>query len=874
MRFHRWIVAAASRLVPRAERREWRDEWDAELRHREASGERWTGAGRRRRPALLRESTGALWDALWLQSHRWYSLRLFGRHWRLAATAIVSLAVGIAATTIGLSSYYALMIRPPAVTEPRSLRLIHINTPANPFEAASLPEFTTYRAATRAFSDIAAFASSISSVALKAGDRTPQIVATQVSSNFFDVLRITPRVGVLTLRASPAHDIFDVVISEKLWRTLGADPQIVGTTIRINDQPVTVAGVVGAPFSGMTLVFEPDVWMSFDAAQKALGSPPTAMTDRSQRWLHMVGRLRPDVTVAQAATDVTAIAAGIAHDYPATSRSHTAILTALSVTPPGERAGTAAVLGSLLLIELLTLVVACTNVINLLLGLASSRRHEMLVRAALGASRIQIVVPMVREAVFLVIVAACLGYAAAWALLVRLSARTISLGSILPPLSLDLRPDSLVLAVSMVIALLAGIVIGLPPALRGASDGLSGAINREKATGDPRKSRLRGALILVQMAVATVVLAGVGVSLRSLFELGHVPLGFTARHLVYGGVDLRRSGYDTAHAAAFMDKIRERVAALPGVEGVTLASDPPMMGYSTEPMTIDGAPRAADGSDRETPYLVVADDYFSTLGIPVLQGRTFDSRDRAGRAEVAVVNRTFTSRYFPGAPDPIGRRVRRDSDGHLIEIVGVVADGKYSDIDEEPVAMVFLPLAQRDVPVVTAIARSTGPRDAVAIALEELEPHIVFGGAGAMTLDDALQLSMAMPLLIVWISLAFALIAVAMAVFGLYSTVFYAVSQRRMEIGIRVTLGASPRDLFGMVLRQTGRVAALGALGGLASGLALTPVAASVFYGIARLEPLAVAAAACGAAAIVAATTYSVVRPWTRRAAMDLLRAP
>jgi predicted permease len=511
-------------------------------------------------------------------------------------------------------------------------------------------------------------------------------------------------------------------------------------------------------------------------------------------------------------------------------------------------------------------------VINLLLGLASSRRHEMLVRAALGASRIQIVVPMVREAVFLVIVAACLGYAAAWALLVRLSARTISLGSILPPLSLNLRPDSLVLAVSMAIALLAGIVIGLPPALRAASDGLSGAINREKVTGDPRRSRLRSALILVQMAVATVVLAGVGVSLRSLFELGHVPLGFTARHLVYGGVDLRRSGYDTAHAPAFMDKMRERVAALPGVEGVTLASDPPMMGYSTEPMTIDGAPRAADGTDREVPYLVVDDHYFSTLGVTVLAGRTFDSRDRAGRADVAVVNQTFARRYFPGAPAPVGRRVRRDADGHLIEIVGLVADSKYSDIDEEPVAMVFLPLAQRDVPFVTAIARSAGPRDAVAIALEALEPRIVFGGAGAMTLDDALELSLAMPLLIVWISLAFALIAVAMAVFGLYSTVFYAVSQRRTEIGIRTTLGASPRDLFGMVLRQTGYVAAGGAAVGLASGLALMPLAASVFYGVGPVEPWVMTAAAGGAAVIVLVTTYGVVRPWTRLAAMDLLR--
>ena len=177
------------------------------------------------------------------------------------------------------------------------------------------------------------------------------------------------------------------------------------------------------------------------------------------------------------------------------------------------------------------------------------------------------------------------------------------------------------------------------------------------------------------------------------------------------------------------------------------------------------------------------------------------------------------------------------SDGHLVEIIGVVADGKYNEIDEAPMPLIYLPLAQHDVPVVTVIARGSGPRDTVVRALREMDPRIVFGGVGAMTLDDALGLSLALPLTIVWTTLAFGTIAIAMSVFGLYSTVFYAVSQRRMEMGIRTTLGASPRDLFGMVLRQTGRVAAGGALLGLAAGFALTPLCASIFFGIAPVEP-------------------------------------
>jgi putative ABC transport system permease protein len=869
MRLHRWIVAVASRFVPKASRREWRDEWDAELQHHEAVGRQWRGETLGRRLDLLRRSSGALWDALWLQSHRWYSLRLFGRHWRLAAAAVLSLAVAIAATTIGLSAYNTLMLRPPNVGSPRTLRFIHVRTPSNAFDAASFPEFTTYRTHTRAFEDIAAFPYAISTLSLRAGDRTQQILATQVSDNYFGVLGVAPRAGLLTLRTSPARDVFDAVISEKLWRTLGADPHIAGTTIRLNEQPVTVAGVAAGGFGGMTWGFEPDVWMSFHTAENVFGSPPAELTDRSQRRLHMVGRLRPGVGTAEAAADVASIATGIAQEFPAVSRDHTASLTALTITPPGDRAWMGMVLGCLLLIVLLTLVVAGTNVVNLLLGLATSRRHEMLVRAALGASRIQIVVPMVREAVVLVLASAVLGYAAGWAILTKVAAFTPSLGPNLPSPSFDLRPDAAVLLATAIVAIAAGVAIGLPPALRAASDGLSGAITRATATGDPRRSRVRQALIAVQMAVATVVLAGVGASLHSLFNLRHLPLGFTARHLVYGGVDVQRSGYDRNRMPAFFERMRERVASVGGVEAVTLASDPPLMGYSVEAMTVDGAPSGAAGADMA--YLLVDERYFSTLGIALQRGRTFDSRDRAGRTEVAVVNQTFARRYFPDTGS-IGRRLRRASDGHVLEIVGVVANGIYNEIDEGPLPLVYLPLAQHDAPMVTVIARSAGPSDTVVRALLEMDPRIVIGGVGALTLEDALRVSLAVPLTMVWATLVFGTIAIGMSVFGLYSTVFYSVGQRRMEIGIRTALGASTGDLFGLVLRQTGWLAAAGALAGLASGFALMPLAASIFYGVAPIEPLAMAGAAAGVAALVLLTTYRVVKPWTRLAAMELLR--
>src|SRR3954469_15046050 len=320
MRPHRWIVAVASLLVPRAFRREWRDEWDAELHEQETRRTRFIGRLHGTRLALMRHSAGAFWDALWPRSSRWYTLRLFGRHWRLATAAVASLAVAIAALTIGLSAYNALMLRPPAVASPETLRFIHIRTPEDRFDAASFPEYTAYQTGTSAFSDVAAYPYSIASIGFKAGDRAQQVIAATVSDNYFAVLGILPRAGMLTLRTSPDREVLDVVIGEKLWRSLGADPRITGATIRLNDQPVTVVGVADGAFRGMTWGFEPQIWMSFRSAEKVMGSPPSELTDRTQRWLHMIGRLRPGATEAQAAAEVSSIAAGIAHDFPTISR--------------------------------------------------------------------------------------------------------------------------------------------------------------------------------------------------------------------------------------------------------------------------------------------------------------------------------------------------------------------------------------------------------------------------------------------------------------------------------------------------------------------------------------------------------------------------
>jgi predicted permease len=875
MRIHRWIVLLASWLVPGALRAEWRAEWHGELDHRETARAQWARRHLHFRLDLIRPSVGAFWDALWLQSSRWYSLRLFGRHWRMAFAAILSLSVAIAATVIGFASYNALLLRPPGVGDPSSLLLIHAQNDAETFGSMSYAEYDDYGNRTQAFAEIAAFPYGISSITFKAVGRSEQVVATQVSNNFFRVLGVAPRLGVLTFRGSPPEGVDDIVVSAAFWRKLGSDPGIVGTSASLNDQRVTIVGVAPATFGGMTLVWEPQIWMSLKAAERILGSSPNVLSDRTQRWLHPIGRLKPGVTRAQALADVKRVASQIERDHPGLEKSRSATLTTVTVTPAGDRSWVSMIVGGLVLIVLLTLIVACANVTNLLLGLSTSRRHEMLVRAALGASRVQLVVPLLRESLVLGLVAAAIGYGAGSAILAKAPAFTPSLGGFWPAPSMDFRPDALVFAATLIVAIVAGIGVGLPPALRAASDGLAGSINRELSAGEPRKARVRQVLVVIQMAVATVVLVGVGVSIRSFITLQQVPLGFSARHLMFAGVDLRRSGFDARTGPAFYDRMRQRVAGMPGVEAATVADDPPLAGFPNDHVATEGEPTPPDGHGAETPYSVVDASYFSTLGIDVLQGRTFDSRDRPGGPEVVVINATMARQRWPGL-DSIGQGLRIENGNRLVHVIGVVADGKYEDVTESQLPFMYFALAQHYLPDITVIARPRGqavlPPDTITRALIDMHPAIVLGGIGAMTLDDLLGLSLLLPRTIVAINLIFGILTLALAVLGLYSTVFYSVSQRTKEMGIRTALGAQPRDIFTLVLRQTGWVALAGAACGVAAGMALLPLASSIFYGIGPVEPVVIGVVALTSVMVAVATTYAVARQWMGLSSIEMLR--
>jgi putative ABC transport system permease protein len=854
---HRWIIRAAGRLVPRDGRAEWRAEWDAELLHRERQDRRWNRPG-----ALTRRALGAIRDAWTLQIGTWHSARFFARHWRLTATALLSLTMAITVTIVGLALGDALLRRPPAVRDAHTVRSLYLRTPDDEFGSVSFEEFEYYRKNTRSFADITAYPFSITSLGFRSGAYVDQVIGAQVADNYFQVLGIAPTQGTLAFREGQG-DV--VVIAERLWHRLGRPGP--GTVVRINDHPVAIAGIVPSSFQGMLFVWSADLWMPFRTAQTVIGQSATRLTDPSQRWLHMVGRLAPSATEVAANAEARVLSNGWSSLHRASGRREEAFVTATTVTPASDREWVTLLLGTLVAAVLMMLAVACANVTNLLLGLSIARRYEFLVRTAVGASPRHLVVPVLRESVALALAAGTLGYAAAYEVLTRLATTRLKVQQFVTWAGLDARPGVVVTLVIIGLVVLCGLLIGVAPARRAARDGLVAGVN-QASTARHTPARFRGALVVVQMVAATLVLAALTVSVSSAMRLRNAALGFSARSLAFTGIDVRRTGYDEHTGPLFYERVRQRIAALPGVEAVSLADGPPFgNGWGRDTISPANGGRAV-GRPREVRISAVDQRYFATMGIAIRAGRAFDDHDTLGAPEVVIVNETLARQHWPDA-NAIGKRLRIDRGNRLVTVVGVAADGKYDDVGEAQGPFMYYALAQHYQNDIVAIARTSpsGPApQAIARALMEMESHLALGGLGVMSLDDLLSLPLLFSRMVVWVAATVSVMTLILAVAGLYTSVFYSVQLRRQEFGIRMVLGAGARQVYRLALGTMGWAAGSGAIIGVAVASGLLPLVASMFYGIRPIEPLLLVVVAAAGVVIVLGTTLIVVRPITRMA--------
>jgi putative ABC transport system permease protein len=789
-------------------------------------------------------------DSLW-QDLRWGARALARSPW-FTLVAVATLALGIGANTAIFSLVNGVLLRP--LPYPHADRLVV--TPV------SLPDFEDLRQASRSFDALAVWGTNRYTLGSE-GAASEAVLGAIVSSGFFELLGGAAR-GRVPGEADGPERV--AVIGHGLWqRRFGGDDGVLGRTIRLGGDPHTVVGVMPPQFEFPSAEFE--VWVPLRPALEKAGGQAR---NRSLRIFRALGRLAPGVTLAQASAEADAIAARLARAYPDTNEQFRFELAGVHERLVGPARP---ILIVLLGVVSLVLLIACANVANLLLVRARAREREIAIRTALGADRWRVVRQLLTESVMLAAAGAALGVLLArWAL-----DALPALGPEIPRLS-AVRVDRAVLAFTAAVAVLTGILFGLAPAWQAvrsaAADGLREG--GRSLTGAAGARRIRSALAVSEVALALVVLVGAGLLLRSLVRLLTVETGFVADHLLTLGVVLAAEDRTPAQRADLARRLVEGLRAVPGVTAAGGATGlPPITPQRATEYFVEG--REAPTDRRRAFFVAATPGYFEALGAALVAGRAFEERDVAGAPEVVLVNRTLARALFGDEP-AVGRRLRLVNPEHGAgwrTIVGVVGDVRYAGLDDPGGACLYTPFAQTPFLWTYLMVRTAGPPLSVAGAVRSTvaatDPRLEAAEVKAM--EDLVAESVSSPRLNVLLLSSFAVLAVVLAVVGIYGVIAYSVGQRTREIGVRVALGASRGDVVRLVTGEGLRVGALGVGLGLLGSLALSRTISRLLFDVGATDPVTYGAA--GAALLALALLASVLPAWraTRVAPATALRS-
>jgi putative ABC transport system permease protein len=793
----------------------------------------------------------------------WHDLRYGFRVLRaspgFAAVAVISLALGIGANTSIFSVVNAALLRPLPVTEPDRLVFVFNGSLADPYSVSSYPDYVDYRDKNEVFSDLLVYSSITMSA--RTDDQADLLSGLLVSGNFFDTLGVRAEMGRTFL---PDEDKTPgtnpvAVISHGLWqRRFGGDARVVGQQLTLNGQAFTIIGVAPAGFEGAEILETNDIYIP--AMMQALVRPPRSgfsgemnpdlLTRRGSRWMRMLGRLKPNVTIQQAQAAMTAIADGLAQTYPEDNRNTIATLFPVSKVDPRAYTQLISVAGLLLAVVGIVLLIACANVANLLLARASARRKEIAIRLAMGASRARLVRQLLTESVLLSLAGGSLG------LLLALWTTDV-LKTTSPPegmfsFSLDPRLDVRVLAFTFLLSLVTGVIFGLAPALQASRPDLLPALKDEVASAAPglRRLSLRNLLVVAQVALSLVLLIGAGLFLRSLSNAQAIDPGFDTAKILDAQLNINLLRYTKAKGQELYREVIERVEALPGVESASLARIVPMSGSGrTNSLLVEGQQgpdnvSRSEGTGPDTPNSlsvnsnVVGLNYLKTMGIPLLEGRDFTSQDKEGAPSVVIVNQAFARQYF-NEHEALGKHVSlRGVRGPWSEIIAVAGDTKYRTLGESPRPIVYIALAQNHETGMTLHVRTTGnPANVAAAVRREVQAF-----------DQNLPVTKIQPLTEVLAGSLFAarmgavllavfgLVALLLAGVGLYGLMSYGVARRTREIGIRMALGAGSHSVLRLVLKEGMSLVGGGLVVGLIVAAAVTRLLASFLYGVSPLD--------------------------------------
>jgi predicted permease len=794
------------------------------------------------------------------------SLRVLLKNWKLASIAIFSLAVALALGITTFGMFDAILLRPPSARDPGRLLNLYTSSKPGEFQHLAYADYIYLRDHADVFSDLAAFPYGVSKSAISLGDRDEMAMTNSVSDNYFELMGFKPALGRLFTRGDDERRAKVAVITYTCWQRWGADPNVIGKSVTVNRVPLTIVGVVQRGFTGPVFGFAADVIVPLTAA----ASDPEALTSREQRWVDPVGRLKPGVSREQARVQVQSLWRQLAAEYPLAEKGLAMEVLPTTVMHPDQVSDAKLLSEVVLLIVLLILLVACANAANLLLAIASGRRQEVLIKVALGASRFRIVRDFLKESAVLCVISGVLGYLLAWAALTRISQFTVNLpafGAI--TVAHNVRPDAAVAAFAMVLIFVATLASGLTPAIHASGQVLSRALSGEMTVGGTRKGVVRNTIVVMQVATCTVVLIGVGLCWLSLVNLRHVDTGFSTRNLVAVMLYLEGNGIKQSQGLKLLEELRRNVREIHGVESVCMSSGAEIgMEDDTREVKL-----AATSEPVKIRYGVVDDQCFSTYGVRVLAGRGFNSSDHEDGREVIVINRKMAETYWPGA-DPIGKVLYNKAGDHSATVVGVVANGNYGDPEQPTPAFMYFALSQHyQEAAITLIARTEGDPK------QWLEPIArVIRGRGVKlffepeTFDTWMNLALFMPIMVLRCVAVLSAIALLLAIVGLYGTIFYSVSERRREIGIRVALGAVPRQLFSMVMKRTALVAGIGVAAGTALGIGATILLRAQFFGIRAIEWYVLAPVGASMILLAMVVAVAAARPWIRMNPMEAVR--
>jgi predicted permease len=811
-----------------------------------------------------------------------YGARMLMKNPGFTLIAVVTLALGIGANTAIFSVTDRLLVRSLAVKDPGRLVLIN-SVSVNPHfvsNAFSYPNFSDYRAQNQAFSDLLAFIPT--HLEFKTGDRVERVSGEYVSGNYFDALGVGAARGRTFSpeedRAPGAQPV--VVVSDGFWRRrFDADPNLIGRTITLNDVPLTVIGVAPPSFNGMVLEEPVEVWVP------VLMHPQLAQSkfieSRKDGFLLLMGRIKDGVSQAQAEASLDALAQRIkeANTPPGVitkglpfSEQH------IKFEPGGrgisglrERFSTP--LKLLMAVVGLVLLIACANVAGLSLARGVARRREMAIRLAIGATAWRVARQLLTESLLL----ACAGGAAGLLLapwLVALLVKTQS--SFAAQTLLGETVDLRALSFTALSTLLAGIVFGAAPAWQGARDDLVPTLKEEGGVSDRRGRRFsfRSLLVVAQLALAIVVLAGAGLLIKSLRNLLALDPGYQTERVLVAPLDLDGKKYDEARGGATQRQFLERLSSLPGVEAASYGLVTPLSGSRfTQTLFVEGR-QPLPNEQMAFDANFVGPRYHEAMGIGIVAGRGFTEQDRAGAPGVVIINETMARRFFSGE-NPLGKILRLGPGAPPLEIIGVARDIKHHDLTESPIPHFDLPALQRGYDGHTNfVARVKGrAADLIPSARGEmlaLDPTLPVDGLASMSEQIGRALS-ALRLASTLIGV-FGLLALLLAGIGLYGVMAWTVSRRTREIGVRMALGARGPDVLKLVLRQGMLLVGIGVATGLGATLLATRLVESLLYGVSKNDPATFAAVVLLLAGAALLACYVPARRATRVDPMVALR--